>query len=668
MGKITLVLLLAALCAGQTGTLNGIDTTVLDATCKPCQDFYRYATGGWTDKNPIPADRARWGTLDELTEANLERMRTILEASAAPGVTGDQKRLGDFYSACMNTAAIDAAGAKPLEPELARIAAIGTRKDLAAYLAEQQIEGLAFPMSLGPTPDPEDANQVIAGLAAGGLSLPDRDYYFRDDAPTRKIREAFSEYVTKMSELLGDSPEVAAGNAKTVFDFESVLANATLTRVARRDPYQTTHKMDFETMRALAPAYDWQRAFGLLNISRAIPIDVSQPEFVKKFGQQIESAPLDTWKTWLRWRLVNNRAPYLAKPFFDESFWFHSTVLSGTTQQRPRWKTCASAADVALGDALGKLYMAKYFPPESQRRMAELIANLRTALGKQLREADWLAPETRANALRKLGTFDARIGGTVKWRDYGNVTMERGGYLAGKEATVRAERAYDAGKIGKPTDRTEWDMTPPTVNAYYDGQHNNITFPAGILQPPFFDPNADDAENYGAIGAVIGHEMGHGFDDQGAKFDADGNLKNWWTPADKANFEARAACIVNQFDSIDVGGGAHHNGKLVTGEAMGDLGGLRLAYEAYHESLHGKPAPVIDGFTGDQRFFLAIGRVWAQNQRAAAAARQLATDPHPLAKYRVNATLQNMPEFHAAFHCKQGDAMVRPAAEQCRLW
>jgi endothelin-converting enzyme/putative endopeptidase len=668
MKKITLALLLAALCAAQTGTLKGIDTTALDTTCKPCQDFYRYATGGWADRNPIPADRARWGTFDELNEANLERMRTILEASAAPGTTGDQKRLGDFYSACMNTAAIDAAGVKPLQPELDRIAGIRNRQDLVAYLTAMQMGGNMVPMGLVSTPDPEDANKVIAGIAAGGLSLPDRDYYFRDDEATRKIRAAFLEYITKMSVLLGDQPEAAAAAAKTVFDFESTLAKSMLTAAARRDPYQTTHKMDFAKLQALGPVYDWRGAFALLKIPTSVPIDVEQPEFVSAYVLQIEAAPLDTWKTWLRWRLVNDRAAYLSKPFFDEGFWFNSTVLSGVTQQRPRWKTCAAAADRALGDALGRLYMAKYFPPESQRRMADLIANLRTALGKQLREAGWLAPETRTNALRKLASFDARIGSTVKWRDYGAVEVRRAGYLDGHDSTVRATRAYTVSKIGKPLDRTEWSMTPPTVNAYYAPQRNNITFPAGILQPPFFNPEADDAENYGSIGSVIGHEMGHGFDDQGAKFDADGNLKDWWTAADKANFEARAACIVNQFDSIDVGGGQHHNGKLVTGEAMGDLGGLRLAYEAYHESLHGKPAPVIDGFTGDQRFFLAFARGWASNQRPAAAAKQMATDPHPLAKYRVNATLQNMPEFHAAFQCKAGDEMVRPAAQQCRLW
>jgi len=338
------------------------------------------------------------------------------------------------------------------------------------------------------------------------------------------------------------------------------------------------------------------------------------------------------------------------------------------TQQRPRWKTCVAAADRSLGDTLGKLYMEKYFPAESQRRMQHLIVNMRAALGDELRTADWLEPETRKNALLKLDSFDPRIGGTVKFRSYSDVQVARDGYLAAKDSVELDLRRFDVAKIGKPVDRTEWSMTPPTVNAYYSSQRNSITFPAGILQFPFFEADADDALNYGAIGAVIGHEMGHGFDDQGSKFDAAGNLKNWWTDQDKANFEKRAACVTNQFETTDVGGGAHHTGKLVTGEAMGDLGGLTLAYKAYHKALAGKTAPVIDGFTGDQRFFLAWGRVWAQNQRPEEQRQQLATNPHPLAKFRVNSTLENMPEFYAAFGCKQGDAMVRPVAEQCKLW
>ena len=668
MRKILTFAALVSLCIAQSPTRGGIDRSTLDPICKPCEDFYRYATGGWADKNPIPADRARWGTFDELQEANLERERTILDASAMPGTVGDQKRLGDFYSACMNIDAVEAAGAKPIQPLLNRISAIATRSDLAALLVTLEADGGLGPASIATTTDPDNAEQVITGNGAGGLSLPDRDYYFRDDAPTKAIRDAFAQYVEKMEQLLGETPVSASAAAKTVFDFESALAQSTLTLVARRDPYQTRHKMDFTRLKELAPAFDWDAAFRLLNIPPSVAINVAQPEFLKTTDRQLREAPLDTWKTWLRWRVVNDRAQYLSKAFYDEWFHFNSTVLSGIAQQRPRWKICTATADATLGDALGRLYVDKYFPAESRRRMQEMVANLREALGEQLRTADWLEPETRKNALAKLASFDPRIGSTVKWRDYSRVDVARDGYMAAKESAARDSRRFNLEKIGKPVDRTEWNMTPPTVNAYYSPPRNSITFPAGILQPPFFDADADDAVNYGAIGAVIGHEMGHGFDDEGSKYDAAGNLKNWWTDQDKANFEKRAGCVTSQFDSIDVGGGAHHTGKLVTGEAMGDLGGLTLAYKAYHKSLHGKEPPVIDGFTGDQRFFLAIARVWAGNQRAEAARRQLATDPHPLAKYRVNATLQNMPEFHAAFGCRQGDAMVRPVAQQCRLW
>ena len=668
MRKIMMFVLLATFCVGQSTTPGGIDRSTLDPTCKPCDDFYRYATGGWADKNPIPADRARWGTFDELQDANLEREKTILDAASAPGVTGARKQLGDYYSACMNTDALEAAGAKPLQPLLNRIAAVGTRPDLVALLADLETGDSLTPTRIMAATDADDAGQVITAIAVGGLSLPDRDYYFRDDAASKTIRDAFLQHIAKTVELLGDSPETAAAEAKSVFDFESTLAQASLTLVARRDPYQTHHKMDFAQLKALAPAYDWAAAFRTLHVPTTIAINVPQPEFMKTFNAQLENAPLETWKTWLRWRVVNSRSSYLSKAFYDEGFHFNSTVLSGVTQQRPRWKICAAAADTTLGDTLGRLYMDKYFPADSQRRVQQLVTNLRDVLGDQLKAADWLAPQTRANALLKLASFDPRIGGTVKWRDYSDVQVSRDGYLSSKESSVGADRRFDMAEIGKPVDRTEWDMTPPTVNAYYSSQRNSITFPAGILQFPFFGADADDALNYGAIGAVIGHEMGHGFDDQGSKYDAAGNLKNWWTDQDRANFEKRAGCVTTQFETTDVGGGAHHTGKLVTGEAMGDLGGLTLAYKAYHKSLQGKEAPVIDGFTGDQRFFLAFARVWAGNQRPEAMRRQLATDPHPLSKYRVNSTLQNMPEFHAAFGCQQGQAMVRPVAQRCKLW
>ena len=669
MRKLPAFLLLTALCLAQSGTRNGIDRSMFDTTCKPCDDFWRYATGAWLDKHPIPAERARWGKFDELAEANLERLKTILDSAAADlSATGDRKRVGDYYASCMNTAAIESAGAKPLQPMLNRIAAIKTQQDLVALLVSLGLDDTLAPPRINDVSDPSNADQVIAGVGAGGLSLPDRDYYFRTDTRSQSIRDEFAAHVQKMMQLLGDAPETAASSAKTVLAFETSLANATLTNVDRRDPYKRIHKMDFAALEALAPAYDWKGAFALLHVATTVPVNVSEPEFLKAFNHQLQEAPLDTWKTWLRWRLIHDRAQYLSQAFYDEWFHFERTVLSGVAAQQPRWKVCVSSTDATLGEALGRLYVEKHFPPEAQRRMQQLVANLRAALGEELQSADWLAPETRQNALRKLASFDPRIGYPSKWRDYSGVKVTRGSYLADKQAAIEDERRFTASKIGKKLDRTEWTMTTPTVNAYYTSTRNSITFPAGILQAPFFDLEADDAVNYGAIGVVIGHEMGHGFDDQGSKYDADGNLKNWWTDQDRAQFEKRAACIVNQFDSIDVGGGKHHTGKLVTGEAMGDLGGATLAYKAYHRSLNGKEPPVIDGLTGDQRFFLAYARVWAANQRPEAMERQLATDPHPLAKYRTNATLANMPEFHKAFGCKLGDPMVRPPAEQCRLW
>lgn len=667
MKKIAAFGLVAFLCLAQSGTRSGIDRSMFDTSCKPCDDFWRYATGAWVDQHPIPADRPRWGKFDELAEANLERLRNILEAAAGDrNAIGDRKRVGDYYASCMDTAAIDAAGIKPLQPMLDHIAAIRTRQDLVALLVSFELEDGLAPARIVNVSDPQNADQVIAGVTAGGLSLPDRDYYFRDDARSKAIRDEFVLHVEKLLRLLGD-PQ-AGSAARVVVDFETTLANATLSNVARRDPYNRIHKMDFSGLQALVPAYDWTAVFDLLKAPRSVAVNVSEPEFLKAFNRQLQEAALDTWKTWLRWRVARARAQYLPRAFYDEWFHFERTVLSGVSEQSPRWKVCVASADGTLGEALGRLYVEKHFPAEARRRMRQLVENMRAALGEELKSAEWLTAETRANALRKLTTFDPRIGFPMKWRDYSAVQVTRGNYLAGREAAIVEGRKYDAAKIGKRLDRTEWSMTPPTVNAYYTSARNSITFPAGILQPPFFDMDADDAVNYGAIGVVIGHEMGHGFDDQGSKFDADGNLKNWWTDQDRTEFDTRAACIVKQFDSIDVGEGMRHTGKLVTGEAMGDLGGATLAYKAYRRSLNGKEAPVLDGFTGDQRFFLAYARVWAAAQKPEAVRRQLATDPHPLAKYRTNATLQNMPEFHKAFGCKQGDPMVRPAAEQCRLW
>ena len=662
--------LLGSLAAAQQTPASGIDRSYLDPACKPCDDFWRYADGGWIDKNPIPARFPSWGTAPVLAQQNREHLHAILDAaqssSAKPG--SNEQKIGDLYASCLDTASIDALGFQPLKPHLDRVAAIQSPADLkAALVAFDRLERPG-PFDLVAIQDFKSSKDTIAGIAAGGLSLPDRDYYVKDDERSKHIREEFLKHVAKMLELAGDSPESAAASAAPVLSFETTLAQATLTRVARRDPYATYHRMNLAGVSELAPNFDWKALLAQLKLPESTPVNVGEPEFLKAFSHQLDAVPLADWKTWLRWRFFDGAASDLAQPFRDEDFHFNRTVLNGVTEQQPRWEICTTTVDRELGDALGELFVRQYFPPRSKQRMQELVANLRAALGEELARADWLAPETRKNAAAKLEAFYAKIGYPDKWRDYSGVTITRKSYFDDITATTLDNRLYRLSKIGQPFDRNDWGMTPPTVNAYYNPPRNEIVFPAGILQPPLFDGAADDAINYGAIGAIIGHEMGHGFDDQGSKFDASGNLTNWWTPDDRKKFEQRAACVIGQFNSIDVGGGLHHKGELVVGEAMGDLGGLTLAYRAYHNSLHGKEAPVIDGFTGDQRFFLAYARAWASQMRPEAARMLLDSNPHPLPKFRCNATLQNMPEFQKAFGCKQGDAMVRPSDQQCKLW
>ncbi len=659
--RVAFVPLLLAVCLAQESSHNGIDRGSLDPTCKPCQDFWRYANGGWMDKNPIPARFSSWGPASVLAEGTREHLRDILEASKGT-------KVGDVYAACMDTATIDALGVKPLEPHFRRVAAIGSAKELSAGLvAAQSVTGVG-PFTLEVMGDLKNSKDVILYVDSGGLSLPERDYYFKDDARSKQIREEFLKHAARMLELAGDKPADAAAQAQTILAFETKLADATKTAVQRRDLAAMYHKTDLAGLTAMAPNFDWKLLFHELHLSPAAAINVNEPEFLKRFDQQLTAAPLADWKTWLRWRLLTGSAARLSKPFVDENFHFKSTVLTGVTEQQPRWRTCTAVADGSMGEALGELYVAKYFPPQAKQRARELVENLKVTLGEQIQGSEWLAADTKRNAMLKLNAFVAKVGYPDKWRDYSSLKVDKKTYFENVVAALRFERAFQMAKIGKPIDRNEWGMTPPTLNAYYNPLMNEIVFPAGILQPPFFDGAGDDALNYGAAGAVIGHEMGHGFDDQGSQFDAEGNMKNWWTPADQKSFGERATCVVEQYDALDIGGGLHHKGKLVVGEAMGDLNGLKLAYRAYHRSLKGKEAPVIDGFTGDQRFFLAFARVWGSQSRPEAVQLQINTDPHPIAKFRAIGTLQNMPEFRKAFECQATDTMVRPDEKQCTLW
>ncbi len=662
--------------AAQARIEHGVQTQNMDKTCKPCQDFYHYANGGWLKANPIPPAYPSWGSFSALAQRNQDHEREILEQAAADRSAragSIQQKIGDYYSSCMNESQANADGAKPLEPEFARIAAIKNGAELQAEIARLQRLGADVLFRFGSTQDRKNSSKVIGGAQQAGLGLPDRAYYLNSgkqdaDAKNAKIREEYVAHVTKMMELLGDSPEKAAAEAKTVMSIETDLAKASLTRVERRDPKKTYHKMDVAQLTSLTPNFSWPRYFRDFGYPNIQTVDVAEPKFFEAVNTELKGVPLNDWKTYLRWHLVNSAAPALSTPFVDEDFNFNGRILEGTKEILPRWKRCVRSTDRQLGFALGQIYVKKYFPPEAKARALEMVNNLVAALRADIKTLPWMGPATRQQALEKLNAMGKKIGYPDKWRDYSAYKVDRGPYVLNVLRGREFEFNRDLKKIGKPVDRTEWGMTPPTVNAYYSPLRNEIVFPAGILQPPFFDPKADDASNYGGMGAVIGHEMTHGFDDEGRQFDAHGNLRDWWTPQDAANFKARAMCIEKQFDNYVVQGDLHENGKLVLGESIADLGGLTIAYNALEKDLQGKSRRKIDGFTPEQRFFIAYAQVWAANDRPQFERLMANLNPHALDRFRGIAAPSNMPQFEKAFGCKEGDAMVRPAAIRCQIW
>jgi len=650
-------------------TIHGLDPADMDPTCKPCQNFYKFSNGGWLKRNPIPPEHPSWGTFTELAERNREAMHQILEKlakeTAAPG--SEEQKLGDFYASCMDEAAIESRGAKPIAPELERIDGIRSLSDLRSELARLQTRGAGALFGFGSQQDRKNSNEVIAGASQGGLGLPDRDYYTKTDDKSGELRGRYVDHVTKMFTLLGDDPGKAAGQAKAVLDIETKLAQASMTRVERRDPDATYHRMTPAELKALTPSFSWEAYFKELDAPPIAAVNIGQPKFFEALDKQLQALPLADWKTYLRWHLVHAAAPGLSSRFVEENFSFYGRTLEGTKELQPRWKRCVQSTDRHLGFALGKLYVAEHFPPEAKARADQMVKNLIAALRDDLSTLSWMGAETRKAALAKLDAFTPKIGYPDKWRDYTPYRVERGSYVVNVMNGALYEHHRDMDKIGKPVDRTEWGMTPPTVNAYYNSSRNEIVFPAGILEPPFFDAKADDAVNYGGIGAVIGHEMTHGFDDQGRKFDAQGNLKNWWTPEDLKNYQERATCVEKQFGAYVVEGDLHQNGKLVLGESIADLGGLTIAYKAFEKSLEGKPRPAnIDGFTPEQRLFLNWARVWATNGRPEFERLQTNTNPHPLGRFRAIGAPSNIPEFAAAFGCKSGDPMVR--TDRCLIW
>jgi putative endopeptidase len=659
----------AAKAADDSPSVHGFDTGNLDRTCKPCDDFYQFAMGGWMKKTTIPGEQAEWGGFTQLYERNQEALHGILEANAkipaAPG-TNEQK-IADFYSSCMDEKTIDSLGHRPLDSSLAAIAEVHDRAGLIRQVALLQSEGVSAMFSFGPDQDFKESTQVIGEAGQGGLVLPDRDYYTRNDDPSRKLRDQYVEHLAKLLQLAGDPAEKASAEATTVLAIETSLAKASMTNVELRDPEAIYHKMPIAQAKSLTPDFDWDL---FLHAAGSVPLgglNINQPEFFKAMDGMLTSVSLDDWKTYLRAHLIHHAAAFLSAPFVQENFSFTGQILTGTKQIRPRYKRCIEATDTNLGEALGQIYVRKYFPPEAKAHAQQLVQNLIDALHDDLQTLSWMSPETRKAAATKLAAFHVKIGYPDVWRDYSALSVDRGTYFENTMRAARFEFARQLAKIAKPVDRSEWGMTPPTVDAYNNAQLNEIVFPAGILQPPFYDPLRDDAYNYGGIGAVIGHEITHGFDDQGAQFDLHGNLKNWWTAEDLKNFQDRGNCVASEFDGFVVDGDLHENGKLVEGESIADLGGLTIAYAAYKKSLEGKPQPKdIDGFTPDQRFYLAYAQVWGSLVRPEYAKLQTNSDPHPLPRFRVLGPLSNLPTFAAAFGCKKGDAMVREHA--CKIW
>ncbi|MGC2331294.1 MAG: M13 family metallopeptidase [Candidatus Acidiferrales bacterium] len=651
---------------------HGLDPSNLDRSVSPCDDFYKFADGGWMKNNPVPPDRSTWATYIKLMNRNEEELHGILEEAAkdkSPQPGSNWQKIGDFYASCMDESAIEAAGLKPLDPIFQEIAQIQDLAGLQAEIARLQRMGVNAVFEFGSEQDFKDSTQVIAAAAQGGLGLPDRQYYLDEDDHSKQLRADYLQHVTNMFKLMGDDDATAASEAKVAMDIETALAKASTKREDLRNPGANYHKLTLVQLADLTPHLSWADYFKEVGAPDVSSADIGQTDFFKAVDAALVSVPLEQWKIYLRWQVIHDAAPALPKKFVDENFDFYGRQLTGAKEILPRWQRCVEQTDGELGEALGQFYVQRYFPPEAKARALSLVHNLIEALREDLSTLDWMSEPTRQQALHKLDAMTLKIGYPDKWRDYSAYHVGRVAYVENAMRGDEFEFARDIAKIGRPVDRTEWRMSPPTVNAYYTPLHNEIVFPAGILQPPYFDAKADDASNYGSIGSIIGHEMTHGFDDQGAQFDANGNLKNWWTPDDLKNFHERGDCIVKEFDAFEVEPGLHENGKLEEGEAIADLGGLVIAHAAFEKTLEGQPTPpLIDGFTAEQRFFLGFAQNWAVNYRQEAERLRAKTDPHPLDFFRADGTLENVPAFAKAWGCTDKSAMVRPPAMRCRIW
>ncbi len=646
-----------------------VDRVHFDSGIKLEDSFYHHTNGGWLKENPIPPEYSRWGSFSVIQENNQANLRMICERVAKksdPSLV--EKRVGDFFTSGMDEAAINALGATPLKPELEKIAAISSPADILATLAHFHRLGIDAGFSFGSTTDQKASDREIAALAQGGLGLPERGYYFNEDEKSKTTRGQYVVHIEKMLTLLGESPEAAKASAAAVMKLETTLAQGALARVQLRDPYKSYHKMPLSEALAKVPSLDLKSYFAAMKTPEFSEINLAHPDFMKGFASALTATPVIDWQAYLRWHLVHTYAPFLSQPFDQENFAFYGTTLTGTTQQKPRWKRIVSSVDLLIGDSLGQLYVAEFFPAESKQRVLKLVEDLRSSLGDRLNALDWMDEPTKAKAQEKLAAFVVKMGYPDIWKDYAGVEISRSNFLANIQAATRYAVARDIAKIGGPVDRKEWGMSAPTVNAYYRPTNNEIVFPAGILQPPFFDAKADDAVNYGGIGAVIGHEMTHGFDDSGRKYDAKGNLNDWWSKDSTEKFNIRAAAVVKQFAAYTVLDGLHVNGELTQGENIADLGGVKVAFGALKKALAGKPGEVIDGFTPEQRFFISYSTIWRSNSRPEALRLQINTDPHSPAEFRTNGPLSNLDEFAEAFKIPADSPMRRAASERVEIW
>ncbi len=659
----------------EQSPLPPIDATALDRDTSPCADFFQFACGGWLARTEIPPDRAAWQRgFTEIEERNLAELRAILDADGAGHLDPADRfpdKVGAFWATCMDEAAVEARGLSDLRTEWARIDAIADRQGLVDELARLHASGTEAPFPMFADQDAKDATQVVLTIVQGGLSLPDRDYYLSDEGKNPEIRKDFSAHLRRMLALAGEPPARVEADAAAIESMERALAETHWTRTEERDPERVYNRVDRAGLAKLAPAVPWDRFFADVGHPDLTAVNVTTPRFIEKVGQLFQAGGLDAWKAYLRWHLLAEMAAARAVPkaFVEERFQFTSKAFTGAKELQPRWKHCIHATDEALGFALGQAYVRRWFGADGKDRTTRLVSEISRSMGRDLDRLPWMDEPTKARAREKLAALVNKVGYPETWRDYASMTLTRASYFQNLVAANRYETSRQLDKVGKPLDRTDWLMTPPTVNAYYNPAMNEMVFPAGILQPPFFNKAAPETVNYGAIGMVVGHELTHGYDDQGRKYDAKGNLTDWWTPRVAKEFDRRAECVATQFSGYESLPGVHLNGKLTLGENIADLGGLELAHAAMRAAMDGKPPPpAVAGFDPEQQFFLGFAQSWCSKYRDENLRLRAVTDPHAPAKQRVNGPLSNLPEFAKAFRCAEGTPMVRPAADRCEVW